>query len=374
MNKRKAFCDLTVFRTPNQVILDLEGCPLSGLSPEALDGLKQFLGFHEYDDDEALKRILKFLDIDTRGIGYILRPKKSQYRKLSDNEYIDEWGIKRCFSGLYWNIVNTPLKGATVEDLDHYDWPVADSIDQDEIDLIVSKARQLHETTDYIICASHPVYGIFELGCWMCGFDDFLMKMYLDQRFVHRFFEIVLDYQKQVIERYYSPLADYIDYTSSGDDFATQSGLFVSPKMFKDFIAPYFAERIRYTKEFTNAKYLHHSCGNVAELIPQLIECGVEILNPVQPAGKDMQPHILKQKYGRQIVFHGGLDTQDILPFGTEESIRQAVFELLDVMQPGGGYIFAAAHNLQSDVPPENIVTMFRAAREWNNKNYKQGG
>lgn len=110
-----------------------------------------------------------------------------------------------------------------------------------------------------------------------------MVRMLTDQPFIHRFFEIVLDYQKRVIQRYYPPLAPYIDYTTSGDDFATQSDLFFSPALFEELVAPYFKERIAYTKQFTDAVFLHHSCGNVAKLIPQLIDCGVEILNPIQP-------------------------------------------------------------------------------------------
>ena len=174
--------------------------------------------------------------------------------------------------------------------------------------------------------------------------------------------------EKKVTERFYPAVAPYIDYTSSGDDFATQADLFISPQHFADLVAPYFKERIRFTRQYTNAAYLHHSCGNVSKLIPQLMDCGVEILNPIQPTGAPMQPAILKANFGRDIVFHGGLDTQAVLPNGTQESVTQAVNDLLDVMQPGGGYIFAAAHNLQADVPPENIVTMFRAARAWKQK------
>ena len=102
------------------------------------------------------------------------------------------------------------------------------------------RAKFLHEETDFVVCASHPVYGVFELGLWMCGFEEFMVRLYEDEPFVRRFFEIVLDYQLKVIRRYYSLLGPYIDYTSSGDDFATQSSLFLSPSMFRDLIAPLF--------------------------------------------------------------------------------------------------------------------------------------
>ena len=211
----------------------------------------------------------------------------------------------------------------------------------------------MYETTDYVICAEHPVYGIFELGCWMCGFEDFLYRMALDEEWIHRFFERVLEYQKKVIQRYYTAVGPYIHYTSSGDDFATQNAPFVSPDMFRELIKPYFKERIAYTKRFTKAKYLHHSCGSVYRLIDDLVDCGVEILNPIQPKAADMQPRGLKAAYGEKIVFHGGIDTQELLPFASESQIEEAVHETIEILNRDGGYIFAAAHNIQPDVNPQ---------------------
>jgi uroporphyrinogen decarboxylase len=311
------------------------------------------------------ERLLKYFDIDTRSVGTILRPQESLYRKISENEYIDEWGIKRVYTGMYWDIAEYPLKGGSVEDIENYRWPVPESIDKDEIDEYARQAKRLYNNTDYVICAEHPVYGIFELGCWMCGFDDFLLKMAIAEEFVHKFFEIILGYQKKVIEIYYGALGRHIHYTSSGDDFATQTSLFVSPNMFRELIKSYFKERIGYTKKFTNAAYLHHSCGSVFPIIEDLIDCGVDILNPIQPKAKDMQPENLKKTHGNRIVFHGGIDTQEILPFGTKESIEKTVSETVDIMNRDGGYIFAAAHNIQEDVPPQNLVYMLEAAKKF---------
>lgn len=364
MTRREAFRSILSHQTPDRVLLDLAGCPLSGLSDEAAHSLYEYMGYTG-SDGENMERLLVDLDIDTRGVGSIFVPEKSNFRRLSANSYIDAWGIERRYTGIYWDFVTTPLADADIDDLERYPWPDPDTIPQQAIDAVAARAKFLHEETDYVVCASHPVYGVFELGCWMCGFEEFMVRMLTDEPFVHRFFEIVLNYQKKVIKRYYPAIAPYIDYTSSGDDFATQKDLFISPDLFRRLIAPYFKERIAYTKQFTDAAFLHHSCGNVYRLIPQLIECGVEILNPIQPTGDAMHPARLKKDFGQQIVFHGGLDTQAVLPMGTETTIRTAVNDLLDVMQPQGGYIFAAAHNLQGDVPPENIVAMFRAARAW---------
>ena len=165
-------------------------------------------------------------------------------------------------------------------------------------------------------------------------------------------------------EYYYKEVGPYIHYTSSGDDFATQASLFMSPDMFREKIKPYFKERVRFTKEMTDAAFLHHSCGNVHDLIDDLIDSGVDLLNPIQPTNEMMDPARLKKEFGDSIVFHGGLDTQEVLPFGTEETVKAAVNELISTMNVDGGYVFAAAHNIQPDVPPENVIHMFKAARE----------
>ena len=297
-------------------------------------------------------------------MGTILTPRDSQFCKISDDEYIDEWGIRRVFTGLYWEAVNTPLKDAEIGDLDSYPFPDPESISGEELDQIEQEAKALYEDTDYVICAEHPVYGIFELGCWMCGFDEFLYRIAAEPEFVEKFFVKVLDYQKKVLKQYYGRIGKYIHYTSSGDDYATQNAPFVSPGMFRDYIKPYFQERIRYTKELTDAYYLHHSCGSVYMLLDDLIDSGVEILNPIQPKAKDMGPERLKSEFGDRIVFHGGIDTQELLPFLDEQRIREEVAKTIDIMIQDGGYIFAAAHNIQEDVAPEKLTVMLETARK----------
>lgn len=374
MNRRTDFQKILAHQQPDRLILDLGGCPQSNMDGRSMYTLLEYLGYDIPKQTERLRfgktcrideRLLQRFDIDTRSVGEIYVPQDSQYRVLSENECIDEWGIKRVFAnGMYWEQTSFPLKGATIEDLDNFRWPNPDSIDMKLVEADARQAKRLWEETDYIVCAEHPVYGVFELGCWMCGFDDFLLRMCTEPEFVMKFFEKIWQYQKRVIEIYYGALGKYIHYTTSGDDFATQQNLFMSVEMFREFIKPFFKERITYTKTFTDAAFLHHSCGSVFTLIPELIDSGVDILNPIQPKATNMEPENLKKTYGDRIVFHGGIDTQEILPFGTKESIEEVVRNTVGIMNRDGGYIFAAAHNIQEDVPPQNIVYMFDEARK----------
>jgi uroporphyrinogen decarboxylase len=358
---------------PEHLLLDLGGCPLSSMEGDTQDRLLELLGFprpaprrYLFGKVQRLEEsLLRYLDIDTRSVGEILHPADSQFAMLSDDCFTDEWGVTRKFGGKYWDIVRHPLAGAETEDLKNYRFPNAASVDPRQIEAIAAEAKRLSDEGEYVICAEHPVYGVFELGCWLCGFEDFLVKLMVDPDFVRALFDRILDYQKKIIEIYYGAVGPYVHYTSSGDDFATQESLFLSPDCFRELVKPYLRERVAYTRRFTRARFLHHSCGNVFALIPDLIDCGVEILNPIQPCAPDMRPARLKAAFGDRIVFHGGCDTQELLPRGTPEGIEAGVRELIAAMNRGGGYVFAAAHNLQDDVPPENIVRMFQAARKY---------
>ena len=377
MSRREDFNKTLKHIQPDNLIIDLGGCPLSSMEGKSMFTLLEFLGYELPSKIEVLKfgkarrldeRILNYLDIDTRSVGEIFTPKKSLYEEISEKEYIDEWGIRRIYTGMYWEQVDYPLKNATISDLENFNWPDPESIDLKEVEKYAAQAKRLYEDTDFIVCAEHPVYGVFELGCWMCGFDDFLLRMITDVEFVKKFFDKIYEYQKRVIEIYYTALGKYVHYTTSGDDFATQSSLFVSVEMFSEQIKPYLKKRIAYTKNFTDAAFLHHSCGSVFPLIGELIDAGVEILNPIQPKAAFMEPSNLKDNYGDRIVFHGGIDTQELLPFGDKKGIEENVKTTIDILNKNGGYIFAAAHCIQEDVPPQNLVYMFEAARRYGRK------
>jgi len=370
MNYRERFEATLEHKPVDRVPFDLAGTSLTGMEhKESIDKLREYLGFtRPYDGwyEKFDERILKYLDIDIRRVGDILEPESPLSGWIDENTFVDCWGIKRVFTGLYWDIQDPPLKGADLDDLKRYPWPDPNQIDMKRIEAYREQAKRLYLETDYVVCAEHPVYGVLELGCWMCGFDDFLLKMALEPSFVRYFFDKVLEYQKKVIEIYYGALGEYIHFTTSGDDFGTQTGPFMSPKMFADLVKPYYKERIAYTKKFTKARYFHHTCGSVYSLIPHLIDAGVDILNPIQPGARDMEPEMLKKAYGNQLTFWGGIDTQHILPYGTKEDVKGEVWRILDAMgAERGGYVLAPAHNIQPDVPSENIIALFEAGKEY---------
>ncbi|NSW50997.1 MAG: methyltransferase [Anaerolineae bacterium] len=369
MNYRERFAATIQHHPVDRVPFDLAGTSLTGIEhTETTEKLQQLLEldgqtpawYTKFDD-----RILQIFDIDFRRVGDILSPASSLARPVRDGRYTDCWGITYQYTGLYWDIVNPPLKNATCEDLDAYPWPQAADIDRRQIALYREQAKHLYHETDYVVVGEHPVFGVFELGCWMCGFDAFLLRMAQDPGFVHAFFRKVLAYQVEVIELYYGAIGPYLHLTTSGDDFGMQNRPFVSPAMFREMIKSYYTERIRRTRQFTDAVYFHHTCGAVFPLIPDLVDAGVQILNPIQPGAREMEPETLKANFGSQLTFWGGIDTQHLLPEGSPADVHAGVQHVLDVMAHNGGYVLAPAHNLQPDVPAENIAALYAAGRDY---------
>lgn len=335
---------------------DIEG------GPRRLGALLRLpVGNSDRSADEA---VLRALDIDIRDVGGVLSPPNQLERKISSNEYIDTWGIRHQFNFGQWQAVGRPLAGASMADLERYPWPDPQRIDPGQIAALRDRARYLYEETPYVVCGRHPYFGVFELGCWMCGFDDFLYRLAGDVEFVVRFFEIILDYHKRVDEIYYGAIGRYLHYTTSGDDFGTQTGPFLSVRMFDRLIKPFLAARIAHIRTYSDAAFFHHSCGAIRPLIPSLIEAGVQILNPIQPRAFEMEPERLKAEFGNCLTFYGGVDTQQLLPNGTPDEITAEVRRLVGILGADGGYILSPAHVFQQDVPLENVIALYRAVRQ----------
>lgn len=367
MTHRERFLAAAKHESPDRAVFDLVGCPQTLIdSVEVRDGLASLLNISDPDHSKygLDERVLKALDIDTRRVGGMPFPATSHNRVEGDIRY-NCFGIGERYMDDHWEMCDFPLKDKTLEEVEDYEFPNPDKVDNADLERWARDAEMLHTQTDYAVIAEHPVLGVFELGCWMFGFDDYLYRLLAEPEVVLAFSDRVLDYQKKVIRKYYSALGAYIDCTTSGDDFGTQKSTFMSVPLFNERIAPYLKERISYTKSLTGALYQHHTCGSVYDLIPSLMDCGVDILNPIQPGTNKMEPERLKESFGDKIAFWGGVDTQWLLSKGTPENVRTEVFHLLSVLDKNGGYILSPAHTIQRDVPPENLLAVYLAAKEY---------
>lgn len=373
MNPRERFEKTMNHEQPDRVPVDLGATSLTGMSAGCQARLREHLGYTDSPPGDVAEhsaggappavdeRILQWAGTDFRSVGGIVSLPGRLEREISPTEYVDCWGVRRKRIGEYWDIVDSPLRGASKEDLEGFPWPEP-WVDEALLSRWRERAQELYARTDYVVIGEHPVFGVLELGCWMCGYDEFLMRFVSDPDFVRFFFDRYYAIQMRVVEAYYGAIGEYIHLTMSGDDFGMQSGPLVSPEMFRSFIAPYFAERIRRTKAVADCLFWHHTCGSVWALLEELIDCGIDILNPIQSSASDMEPAALKARFGRRLVFWGAVDVQGFLRTAEPAAVRRGVAELVSVLGNEGGYVVSPAHNIQDDVPPENIVAMVHAA------------
>ena len=252
------------------------------------------------------------------------------------------------------------MKEATIKDLDTYPWPDPD--DPGRVKGLREEVKKLRNETDCAIIADIPVYGIFEHS-WTClrGADQFFMDLVLNEDFVLALFEKLLEIDIKLYANYMDAVGDLIDVVGVGDDLAGENAPLISPEMYRKLVKPYQAKLWKSIKEKTDAYLFLHSCGSIYKLIPDLIEMGVDIINPVQVAAKDMDSKRLKEEFGDDLTFWGGIDTQKILPFGSPQNVEDEVKKRLSDFAPGGGYVLNAVHCIQPGVPPENIIQMYKA-------------
>ncbi len=268
--------------------------------------------------------------------------------------------------GYYDEPFEFPMRHMTTKkDIDEYPWP---DPTVNVMEGRVERARYLHEQTDYFVVGAH-LFEIFPFNgyAFLCGIDKWLTDMKIRPKFYHQLAEKFLELNLALDAQFYGGIGQYVDGANIFDDLGTQEAGLMSRDDYVEFVKPYTAEIIKNIRKYIRpeAKIIMHCCGSNYWAIPDLIEIGVDILNPVQPLARNMEPWRLKRDFGGKIAFQGGCDIQMLLPLGTVDEVRQGVKKLMQEYAPGGGYIFAAAHDIEPDTSPENIVAAFDAAREY---------
>jgi uroporphyrinogen decarboxylase len=260
--------------------------------------------------------------------------------------------------GVYQEIVSYPL--TEVEDpaqlLDRR-WPHPDWFDYSDIP---DQCRRYYGQYALVGGGWGAVFGD---SYRILGLEHFLECLIIAPDIVREVVRRVEEFYLGVNERIFEAAAGMLDIYYFGNDLGTQRALLMSPAMIREFLAPSFKRLIDQAKS-CGLKVMFHSCGAVSEMIPLFVELGIDALDPVQVGAAGMDPARLKAAYGDRIAFHGGLDTQGVLPFGSPGDVKAGTEKLLEIMKPGGGYIFGPSQELQPDVPIENILTMYRTCRE----------
>jgi len=364
---------------PDRVPLVIGVSNATGIKMAPYQGIKKLAGIQAPDrfmyewpelgtaqiDEQTMLR----LHSDVRGV-LDLEPAKTRQRNRArepHSDCIDSWGSGQTETvpGDWYPGIHPIPEARTAKDLECYTgWP--DMSDPSRIAHVKAQARLLAEQNQFAILATPWLLFPFERAHAMQGMEAFLMNMATDPHFARALLEKIADYCKQLMGPFLEQLGDNVDIIKIGDDLGTQESLMISPKMYRSILKPVHADFIQFIKARTNAKIMFHSDGDVAPLIPDFIEMGIDILNPIQTsAGKMSDLHALKKHYGKNMVFCGGIDSHRILPYGSVEDVRQEVRRVIQALGHGGGCMIGAVHTVMNDVPPENVLAMVDAVEEF---------
>ncbi|KJS20793.1 MAG: uroporphyrinogen decarboxylase [Clostridiaceae bacterium BRH_c20a] len=314
------------------------------------------------------ERVLEALEIDFRHI-WLNPPEGYQPKKFPDGTIQDEWGYIYKFSGNERAIINTPLKGFDESDLDKYPWP--DPYAPGRINGLTDRAKFLFDNTSYAVAAHAPhSLGLFDNGWILRGFQDFMMDLVFNKKFIHKLLDKILERIIGLHDVYLDAVGPYIQTIAHCEDYGMQNAPFISPKMYQEFFLPLHKELFSFIKKKApHVKIMLHSCGAVYPLIPYFVEAGIDILNPIQHTANGMDPGTIKREFGNRLVFHGGIDIQRAL-CGSLTDIEEEAISRINDLGRDGGYIVAPANVVQNETPPENIVACYKTAREYSFKCY----
>jgi len=372
---------------PDRIPIDLGGTIVSSITHSSYLSLKAYLGLPQeeiaiIDHVQQLpilgEDLLERFEADFRMVQLPAStlPSLDIFEEGDYYAFIDRWGAKLHRpkeGGLYYDWVKFPFTATTMEALDRYDWPRPAPPEYNQ--KLRQQAQSLYESTDYALVGSVLIGGgIFEQPARTIGLDNFFRALIQEPRFADRLMEQITDIYIESCSNYLDLLGDYLHVFTYWDDLCGQDGWLIRPELYRKMIKPKQRRLIEAIKRKTDAKLFYHSCGATFDLIPDLIELGFDILNPVQVSARGMDTRQLKQQFGKDIVFWGGgVDTQHVLPFGKPEDVADEVKRRIDDLAPGGGFVFAVVHNIQAFVPPENIVAAFDTALKYGKYSTSEG-
>jgi uroporphyrinogen decarboxylase len=370
MNGKERVLTALNHEQPDRLPMDLGGRQTTLMIP-AYEKLKKYLGYsdiptkimsHIWQTVYVDEKILRDFNIDTRHI----RPKNKAFAPASpfaEGEiFVDSWGVGRKISDGYANLCTYPLQQAkSLDDIENYSWP--DPKEEFDYTELRDHTQTLFDQGEYALvgCMGSPG-NTYEQAWYLRGLSEFLLDMVMRKDMAHAIMRKVVDHRKISAELYLKEVGGFLDVVQVADDLGAQNTSLMSPDSYREMIKPYQAELITHIKKFTKAKIYHHSCGSIVNILDDMIEIGIDILNPVQATAVGMETDKLKKRFGDKLTFWGAIDTFKVLPFGSVADVQKEVKKRITDLGPNGGYVLGSVHNMQSDVPPENVEAMFKAA------------
>ena len=357
---------------PDRVPFDLSSTVCSSVHIAGYQKLKAHFGveaedtiIHKFMQTAAVhESILQALDIDLRFVGPGAPDSKPEI-PVGEDGYQDEYGVvrRKPASSHYYDLVKSPLAGPiTIQDVVNFPWP--DPSDPGYTRGLRERLLDYRENTDYAIVLRLPTPFV-HVTQFLRGFEDWFIDLAADQKLAGALFDAAVEHSSALVEEILKAGGELADVVAFGDDMGFQNGPIVSPELYHRLFKPRHKKYFDTVKKYTSAFIHFHCCGSIYKLLNDIIELGVDVINPVHVAAKDMDSSILGPEFGARLSFWGGIDTQKVLPKGTTEEVKSEVRRCIRNLAPGGGYILSAVHNIQPDVPVENIIAMYEAGREY---------
>ena len=375
MSSRERILKALNYKEPDRVPFDLAGSTWTGISNTAYQNLRKHMGLETSEPQwsDVIQQIvipsediLNELKVDTRGVFPLTSHNWDVYSQLVDDgaywKYSDEWGFVHHFpkNGYWFSLVKSPLEEVDFNQekiMERFSWP--DPGNKLRFAGLREKAIQFRNQ-DKIVMTKGLCAGLFEMHQRIRGMSNAMIDHMIFPENSDKLVGELADLKMEFWDEALKELGDVVDIVGEGDDYGTQESQLISPEQFRANYKPHFNRLLKFIKEKApGVKLMFHSCGNVRPIIPDLIEIGVDILNPVHVTARGMEPIQLKKDFGKSIVFWGGgVDTQKVLPTGTTLEVIDDVSKNIEALAPGGGFVFSAVHNVQAEVPAENIMAM----------------
>ena len=378
MTPRERVLKALAHEVPDRVPIDIGGNQ-TGIHKNAYRSLVRELGFAEeieiMDAAQQLarpsERLLERFRVDTR---YVAAGPGSAYkggivRAERDGrvwyDLTDEFGARWSMPDdqqLYMDVSFSPLAEATIKDVRDYPWPKGD--DPARFAGLRERALRIRKETPYAVVSG--ISGVVYETCWyMRGLERWFMDLVTDPEFCEAVLDQTLKFWLDWFRLFLDEAGDVVDVIMIGDDLAGQDGPLFNPAIYRRLVKPRQKQLVQYIRSRTQARIWYHTCGSCAVYIPELLDNGIHILNPVQTSARNMDPFDLKRRFGRDLSFWGGgCDAQHVLSRGTPAEVAANVRHHLSAFMPGGGYVFNSIHNIQGEVPPANVIALFDTAYE----------
>lgn len=341
------------------------------LSRKAYYAVKEHIGIRDtYEKESVLDELdnvvyyhPKFLErfrVDFREVHVRRFPPR---KRFEDGSWEHELGMRlQCSSnGETVSFVSAPLREASLQGIERY--PMPDPADPRRFEGLRDEARELYESSSYAVgCYKATLLGIFDCAWVLRGLDQFLMDLILEPALAQALLEKTFSFNFEVYSRMLDEVGEYVHVVEFNDDLGTQENLMIAPESYRKFLKPFHRKMVEmFHAKAPRAKVLLHCCGSIYKIIPDLIEIGIDVINPVQPLVAEMDTRRLKKEFGKDICFQGGIDIQRAMR-GTAADVEKEVRERIGSLAPGGGYVLSTANNIASDIPVENVTLLYELA------------